>query len=97
MESTILLWPVLGGLVGLIHAASVVRSVYQLRPANRKYSIRRAMVGYAGRFMLVGLTLAVAARLGGGRGAMGAFAGLWITRWIVVGLWLRMWQRPSAA
>ncbi len=95
MESMTLLWPALGSLVGLIHMASVVRSVAELRPANRKCSIRRAMAGYAGRFMLVGLTLAIAARLGGGKGAIGAFAGLWITRWIVVGLWLRVWQRSS--
>lgn len=97
MDSRALLWPALGGAVGLVHAISMALTVGKLQPESRGISMLRAMVGYVGRLVLVGLVLAVAACQDGGRGVLLVFAGLWVTRWLVVGFWLGVWRRSSVA
>lgn len=77
-------WFVLGMVVGLVYAGSLIGSVGRLGPARASWSARRIWLaiatGYALRVGLIAAGLTLATRESAGAGLL-TFAGFWLARW----------------
>jgi hypothetical protein len=85
LEGDVVIWLFAGLLVGFINALLVVRTVAKVRP-DASYPMYRVVIrGWLVRLGLATLVLALAVREDISSGLV-TFAGLWLARWVLVGL-----------
>jgi hypothetical protein len=76
----VVIWALLGIFIGIASIASLIRQVGRLMPGELSRVRRVVFRMYLVRYLLLGITLALAIRPSVGAG-LAVFVGFWITRW----------------
>lgn len=75
-----MVWLLIGFLVGLVNIFSIVRNVARLNPATHRRALRMTTSGFLFRLALSAIVLTLALQFSAAAGLL-AFLGLWLARW----------------